>query len=128
MLNTRYICSHGVPLLLLNQTEQRRGGEQIVLYHVQRVDEVQHFGLSSSAAMHHAVNAASVQVENLLDDRQIGARRGEHELSGVQRGCPPRGRSGGRSRNIRAARESCRRNSRETLRPKSARIRRGGPR
>ena len=44
--------------LLLDQPEQQWGVEQIVLDYVEPVDEVQDFGLSSSAAMDHAPDIA----------------------------------------------------------------------
>lgn len=71
--------------LLLDQPEQQRGIEQIVLDYVEPVDEVQDFGLSSAAAMDHAPDIAPVLVENRADDGSVGARGRKHELAYRQR-------------------------------------------
>src|SRR5690606_27763822 len=64
----------------LDEVEQGRDVEQVVLDHMQVVDEVQYFGLCSATAMDHPMDLLAVIVEYPLDDRCIRPRGGEYQL------------------------------------------------
>ena len=73
--------------LFLDELKQRRDGEHVVLHHLAVVAyEMEHLGLGTTCAMHHAVDFRSEFVEHHLDDRSIGAGGGEHKLSGCDFG------------------------------------------
>ena len=69
--------------LLVYHSEQRWCREQVVLYHVEVVYKVQHFGLCTAATVYHAVYLASVVVQYLLDDRSVCPRGRKHHLAGI---------------------------------------------
>ena len=73
--------------LLLNQTEQRRKGEEMVFHHMAVVThKVEHLGLGTTRAVYHAVYLRTQLVEQHLDYRGVGAGGGEHQLAGSQTG------------------------------------------
>ena len=67
----------------MDETEQRRDGEEVVLDYVKLVDEVQHFGLCATAAVYHTVDFWAIFVENATYDWSVGAGRREDHLAGI---------------------------------------------
>ena len=70
----------------MNGTEEWRHGEHVVLDDAAVVaHEVQDLGLCTACAMYHAVDFGAQLIEQALDDRGIGAGRGQHQLARVDR-------------------------------------------
>ena len=69
--------------LFVDEAEQRRGGEEVVLDHVQLVDEVQHLGLGTAAAVYHTVDFWAGFVKYAANDGSVGAGGREDHLAGI---------------------------------------------
>ena len=69
----------------LDNPEQQRRFEQIVLDHVQLVDKMQNFGLSAATAMDHAADIAAVLLQHCPNNRSVRPRRRQHQFANRQR-------------------------------------------
>ena len=65
--------------LLLDEGEEGRDGEHIVLDDVLPLDEVEHLCLGSTRAVYHPMDPWTELLEQLAYDRGVGAGRGENE-------------------------------------------------
>ena len=71
------------PRLFLNQLEQGRNGEHIILHDVHILHEIHHFGLGTTGAVYHAVNLFPVLVKHLLDYRDVRTGRRQYQFPGI---------------------------------------------
>ena len=65
------------PAALVDQPEQRRHRQHVILDHVEPVhEEVANLALRAAGAVHHTVNVAAIHgIQQLLHHRRVGARR-----------------------------------------------------
>ena len=69
----------------MDEVEQRRHGEEIVLYHMFSFDKVHYFGLCAARAVYHTMDIRTHLVKQFLDYRSVCAGGGEYEFSGIYR-------------------------------------------
>ena len=69
--------------LLVDETEEGWGGEEVVLDDMEVVDEVQYLGLGTSAAVYHAVDFGPVSIKDATHDGCIGACGRKDHASGI---------------------------------------------
>ena len=68
---------------VVDQSEQRWGGEEVVFHHMQLVDKVQHLGLGSATAVYHAADFRTVFVKHATDHRSICACGRQNQMAGI---------------------------------------------
>ena len=69
--------------LLLNELEEGRNGEEVVLDYVLALYEVHYFSLCATRAVYHAVNLWAHSIEKFLNYGSVGASGRKHQLSGI---------------------------------------------
>ena len=77
---------HFVPIgttLFMNQAEERRDGEKVVLDDMNIVDKMEHLGLGTATTMNHTVDVGTELVEDTADDRCIGTGGREDHFAGI---------------------------------------------
>jgi hypothetical protein len=86
MTHVEYLI-HFLPVgtrAVVDGLEERWNREHVVLHYLAVLAyEVKNLGLGTTGAVNHTVNLWAEFVENLLDDRSVGAGRRENQLAGI---------------------------------------------
>lgn len=75
MAHVEYL-EHFLPIgaaFIFDQLEQCRNWEQVVFDDMHVLGEVQHFGLTAAAAMHHAFDGGFARIEYRFNQWRIGS-------------------------------------------------------
>jgi len=60
------------PRLFLDELEEGRGGEKVVLDHMEPLNKVEYLSLCPSTAVDHTMDIGPMLIQHPLDDRGIG--------------------------------------------------------